>query len=290
MRPFCAKALIGGVVCLGSVAAIALAQTVENDPAVTAADRTFVEALAKTDKPAVRGRLDAKVMWTTAAGETLEWPDLMESLPMPPLGHEAGAQVIERTYGDMGAVQVSSGKVHILRVWVKRPEGWRLIDYHIVTQRDTPAPRPAATTNDCENPCRSVPYTPRNAAEKAILTAWGQLETAVTNHEPEAWSPHFLDEFVLVASRGTRPVTKQGRVAQLSQPGIGPAPAQLAADPPARFYHFGDAVLMVAQSKPYAGKPARISRIWVKHAGAWRMALSYQTTLQAAPEIVPPVN
>lgn len=75
---------------------------------------------------------------------------------------------------------------------------------------------------------------------------------------------------------------------QLSKPGIGPAPPQLAANPAAKFIHFGDTVVMIAQANPYAGKPAHISRIWVNRDGLWRMAFSYKTTIQAAPNIVPP--
>jgi hypothetical protein len=44
---------------------------------------------------------------------------------------------------------------------------------------------------------------------------------------------------------------------------------------------------MVAQSKPYSGKPAHISRVWVKQNGNWQMCLSYQTTIQDAPAVTP---
>ena len=209
-------------------------------------------------------------------------------MPKPPLGDESGAQVSERTYGQVGAVQVASGKVHILRIWVKRPAGWRLLDYHEVTQRSGAAPPPGPGTNDCENPCKGVPYTPKDDAEKGILKSWGELETAVTNHDPKGWSPHFLDEFVLIASGGSEPVTKAGRLEQLSKPGFGPAPPQLAANPEVRFIHFGDSVVMIAQANPYSGKPAHISRVWVNREGMWRMAFSYQTTIQSAAPIVPP--
>jgi hypothetical protein len=185
-------------------------------------------------------------------------------------------------------VQVASGKIHVLRIWVQRPAGWRLLDYHEVTQRSGAAPPPGPGTNDCENPCKGVPYTPKDDAEKGILKSWGELETAVTNHDPKGWSPHFLDEFVLIASGGADPVTKAGRLEQLSRPGFGPAPPQLAANPEVRFIHFGDSVVMIAQANPYSGKPAHISRVWVYRSGMWRMAFSYQTTVQSAAPIVPP--
>ena len=262
--------------------------TPDNNPAILAADHALVAALAKNDSAAADKMFDADFVWTNSAGETIGRATALGSLPNPPLGDESGAQSNERTYGQVGAVEVGSGKVHILRIWVKRPAGWRLLDYHEVTQRSGPAPPPGPGTNDCENPCKGVPYTPKDDAEKGILKSWGELETAVTNHDPKGWSPHFLDEFVLIASGGAEPVTKAGRLEQLSKPGFGPAPPQLAADPEVRFIHLGDSVVMIAQANPYSGKPAHISRVRVYREGMWRMAFSYQTTIQSAAPIVPP--
>ena len=260
----------------------------DSNPEVLAADHSLVAALTKADKATADKMFDAEFVWTNSAGDTVSRAKVLNSLPKPSLGDESGAQVSERTYGQVGAVQVASGKVHILRIWVKRPEGWRLLDYHEVAQRSGAAPPPGPGTNDCENPCKGVPYTPKDDAEKGILKSWGELETAVTNHDPKGWSPHFLDEFVLIASGGSDPVTKAGRLEQLSRPGFGPAPPQLAADPEVRFLHFGDSVVMIAQANPYFVKPAHISRVWVSRDGMWRMAFSYQTTIQSATPIVPP--
>ena len=260
----------------------------DNNPEILTADHSLVAALVKTNAPAADKMFDADFVLTNSEGDTIGRAKVLGSLPKPPLGDESAAQVSERTYGQVGAVQVASGKVHILRIWVKRPAGWRLLDYHVVTQRSGAAPPPGPGSDDCENPCRGVPYTPKDDAEKGILKSWGELETAVTKHDPSGWSPHFLDEFVLIASGGADPVTKDGRLAQLSRPGFGPAPPQLAANPEVRFIHFGDSVVMIAQANPYSGKPARISRVWVYRDGMWRMALSYQTTIQSAAPIVPP--
>ena len=260
----------------------------DNNPDILAVDRALVEALAKSDSAAAGQMLDADFVWTNSAGDTIGREKVLSSLPKPPLGDESGAEVSERTYGQVGAVQVASGKVHILRIWVKRPAGWRLLDYQEVTQRSGAAPPPGPGTNDCENPCKGVPYTSKDDAERGILESWGELETAVTNHDPKGWSPHFLDEFVLIASGGAEPVTKAGRLEQLSKPGFGPAPPQLAANPEVRFIHFGATVVMIAQANPYSGKPAHISRVWVNRDGMWRMAFSYQTTIQSAAPITPP--
>jgi len=281
-------ALSMGFALAATPSGAALADAPDNNSDVLSADHALVAAIAKSDKAAAGKLFDADFVWTNSAGDTLSLANVLASFPKPLLGDESEAQSSERTYGQVGAVQAASGKVHILRIWAKRPAGWRLLDYHEVTQRTGAAPPPSPGTNDCENPCKGVPYAPKDDAEKGILKSWGQLETAVTNHDPKGWSPHFLDEFVLIGSGGSDPITKSGRLEMLSKPGIGPAPPQLAANPEVRFIHFGNTVVMIGQANPYAGKPAHISRIWVLQDGMWRMALSYQTTVQSAAPIVPP--
>jgi hypothetical protein len=133
-----------------------------------------------------------------------------------------------------------------------------------------------------------VPYTAKNDAERGILKSWAELETAVLHHDAKGWTPHVLDEFVLISSGAAEAADKAFRLKQLNTPGVGPAPPQLAKTPAVRFIQFGDAVVMIAQANPYAGKPNHITRIWVKGEQTWQMAFSYQTTVQSAPEIVPP--
>ena len=227
-----------GLTQAGPPSAGSPSDTSENNPEVFAADHALVAALTKGDKAAADKLFDPEFVWTNSAGDTIGRAHVLESLPKPLLGDESGAQLSEHTYGQVGAVQVASGKVHILRIWVKRPAGWRLLDYHEVAQRTGAAPPAGPGTNDCENPCKGVPYTPKDEAEKGILKSWGELETAVTNHDPKGWSPHFLDEFVLISSGGTDPVTKAGRLEQLSKPGLRPGPATTGGKPRGALYPF----------------------------------------------------
>jgi hypothetical protein len=279
MKRFVAYTLVMGVACGGMVAALTSrpVAAADDDDAVVQSDHAFVEAIGKADKAALGKLLDVNFMWTDSAGKTLAKAQVLQNLPTPATGYDTEGK--EWTYGQVGTVQVASGKVHVLRVWVKRPAGWRALIYQEVTQADT-AQTPGPSTNDCVNPCKEVPYKPKNEAEKGVILSWQQLETAVTGHDPNAWSLHFADEFVLIASGGTQPTTKADRMAQLSKPGAGPAPPGLDW---ARMFDFGDTVVMVSQSKPYSGKPAHISRVWIKGTDMWQMAFSYQTTIQAAP-------
>jgi len=260
-----------------------------DDAAVKEADHALVAALAKGDKPAAEKMFDTQLTWTNSAGNSFGRAKVIAALPKPMLGDESSAQTSERSYGsDLVAVQAASGKMHVLRIWAKRPAGWRLLVYQEVTQRSGPAPAALPTTNDCENPCKGVPYTAKDDAEKGILKSWGELETAVLHHDAKGWTPHVLDEFVLISSGAAEPADKAFRLKQLNTPGLGPAPPVLAKTPAVRFIHFGDFVVMIAQANPYAGKPNHITRIWTKGPQTWQMAFSYQTTIQSAPEIVPP--
>lgn len=252
-----------------------------DDDAVLQADHAFVQAIAKFDKASLGKLLDADFTWTDSDGKTQTKAEILQSLPTPVAGYDATAR--ERTYGDVSAVQVNSGKAYVLRVWVKRPSGWRALVYHEVVQLAAPPAAGGPGVKDCENPCKTVPYKPRNEAEQGIITSWQQLETAVTGHDSAGWSPHVAEEFIQVSSNNDHPLDKAGRMAVLDkqkQAAAGSAPAPLVS---ARMFDFGDTVVMTCLHQPYHGKPIHVSRVWIKRDGKWIMSISYQTTIQAAP-------
>ena len=253
------------------------------DPSLLQIDSDFVLAAAKDDKAALGRLLDADFTWTDADGKTQARADVLKSLPTPALGNETGAQLKSRTYGQVGAVMSGRGKVHVLRIWVKRPAGWRLIVYHEVALGQQAATAAGSGVNDCQNPCKTVPFKPKTEAEQAIIASWQALETGVTNHDASAWSPHIADEFVMLGSTNDHPLSKADRIATLNlqkQTGHGSAPAPLVS---AQMFDFGDAVVMTCLHQPYSGKPVHVSRLWIKRNGQWIMSISYQTTMQAAP-------
>jgi hypothetical protein len=221
-------------------------------------------------------------------------------LPKPPLGNESGIAVTEYTYGQVGEVRVARGKMYILRVWVKRPAGWKILHYHEVALAEH-AGASALSANDCEKPCKDVPYPPKDDAEKGIRTSWAGLELALTDHDTKAWSPHFPEEYLMATSGATGPITKADRIATISKPGAARVTlcrpqwvagklceSQMAAMPPAKFFHFGDSVVIISRNTPYIGKPELSTRIWhVDHEGVWQMMESWDTEIQSAPAAVP---
>jgi hypothetical protein len=214
------------------------------DTAVSQTDHAFVLALAKKDSAS----LDAK------------------------LEH--------RDYGQVVAILSAREKIHVLRVWVKRANNWRLLDYHEVSQAEQAQTSPGTGVKDCENPCKTVPFHPRNESEQAVIESWQALETGVTTHNADLWSDHVDDEFVTVSSSSDHPVFKSDRIATLNlqkQTGYGSAPAPLVS---AQMFDFGNTIVMTCLHQPFKGKPVHVSRVWVKRKGKWLMAISFQTTVQ----------
>jgi hypothetical protein len=253
-----------------------------DDQEVLQTDHDFVQAAAKADKATVAKLLDADFTWTDADGRSQARTQVLGSIPSPALGNEAGAEVSQRTYGQVSAVMSGRDKIHVLRIWVKRAGGWRLLVYHEVALGRQNSGPSGSDVKNCENPCKTLPYRPRNEAEQAVVASWQALETGVTNRDAAAWSPHIAEEFTMLGSANDHPLTKADRIATLNlqkQTGRGSAPAPLVS---AQMFDFGDAIVMTCLHQPYVGKPVHVSRLWIKREGHWIMSISYQTTIQAA--------
>jgi hypothetical protein len=283
--PFVSSALVlgvmfGGILTFQSFRSVSVAA---DDQSVLQADHEFVLAAAKGDTATVGRVLDTDFTWTDADGKTRSRAEVLDSLPTPALGNESGAQVKQQIHSQVGAVMSGRDKTHVLRIWVRRSAGWRLLVYHEVALRQQASTPAGSGVTECENPCKTVPYKPKNEAEQAIIASWQALETGVTNHDAAAWSPHIAEEFTMLGSTNDHPLTKADRIATLNlqkQTGFGSAPAPLVS---AQMFDFGDAVVMTCQHQPHTGKPVHVSRLWIKRNGQWVMSISYQTTMQAAP-------
>ena len=246
------------------------------------ADRALVQAIGKADKAAVGKLLDANFTWTDEQGKSQNRAQVLQSLPISALGDESGLDVKERTYGQVGAVTVGSAKLYVLRVWVKRSAGWRALVYHQVKLSDQPPTAAGTGVANCENPCKTLPYKPKNEAERGVIASWQALETGVTAHDADAWAPHIADEFIMLSSNNDHPLTKADRMATLNKQklaGVGSAPAPLVS---AKMFDFPGTVVMTGEHQPHHGKPVHVTRVWIKHDRQWVMAISFQTAIQAA--------
>lgn len=273
-------------VATAALIVIATASAQNVDPAARSADRAFAEAVSRSDRKALAPMLDGDFTWTDVTGKSMPAAEIVHTLPKPLIPDESKAQVEYHAYGSVASVQVHSSKQHTLRMWVKRPAGWRLLVYHEVQLRDTPPPAGAApaTGAECINPCRSLPFEAKTAGQRAVATSFSALETSVMAHDAERWASMIGDEFEALSSGADKLLDKKTRKAQLAQASMaGLVPVPLVN---AQMTELGDAILMESQHQPVGAKPMYATRLWVKRGGVWMETISYQTTIQAASEPV----
>jgi hypothetical protein len=259
-------------------AAISFAAAGGGDPANSAADQDFAKAVAKSDKTALGKMLDADFLWIDVNGKTLTRAQVLAAVPKPLIGNDGGTPPARHDYGQVATFQVSAGKMHALRVWVKRPAGWRALVYQEVRSLDAPPTVTPGAGKDCQNPCKSVQYTPKTDAERAVITAYMALETAAMSQDASGWDAHTGEEFMAASSNSDKLLDKPTRMAELRRANMaGLAPTPLSS---AKLFEFGDTVVMSSRHTPDRGKPLQITRVWVKRDGKWVETLSYQTSIQ----------
>jgi hypothetical protein len=251
------------------------------DPALTAVDSAFAQALAKVDMDGTLNALDADLTWTDADGRTLTREQVAVKLPTPAIADEGGAQVRRFAYGKVGVVQVDRDKVHELRVWVQRPAGWRLLIHQETRSLDAPPTATPGVGKECDNPCKNVPYEPKSDSERGVIASYQALETAAHASDAKNFAVHVADEFVVVSSNSDKVLDKPARMAGLSRGTFGGvSPTALVS---AEMFDFDDVVVMRSQHKPDRGNLLQIARVWVKRDGVWASTLSYQTSIRPAP-------
>src|ERR1039458_3448347 len=173
------------------------------------ADRAFVQAVAKADKPALEKLLDADFTWTDFEGKTQTKDQVLHDPPKSAIANENAAELKQYTYGELGDVQsndvhANQGRAHILRVWAKRAGGWKAIVYQEVMSLDAPPTLTPGAGKDCENPCKTVAYTPRNETERQVVAAYSKLETAAMAHNSAVFATLVADEFVAASSNSNK--------------------------------------------------------------------------------------
>jgi hypothetical protein len=231
--------------------------------------------------------LDPNFTWTDAFGNTRNKLEVMQDLnsgkEMPREDGGGGGRLTTGTtsahiYGQVGLIQENSGKVYVLRIWIKRDSGWQLLIYQAVSIGAPPSSEPG--TRECDNPCNTVPFQPQTEDEREVIWSYQAVERAVTAHNSAAWGVHIADEFFAVTSNSDRPLTKTSRMAGLdNQKVAGIAPFPLVS---ARMFEFGEAMVMTSRQQPERGLPLHVTRVWFKRNGAWLEAYSYQTTIRSA--------
>lgn len=251
-----------------------------DDSLLLSSEQAFFSAVAKSDREGAGKLLDADFTWTDAAGRTLSRSQLLKTLlPKPALMAGEGLADKRYNYGDVAVFETDRGKMHTLRIWVKRPAGWRAMVYQEVRSLETPLSFTPGVAKDCENPCKRIPYSPKNAAETRVLSAYEALESAGVAKDATAWGAITADEFAGATSNSDRVLDKNTRMSEMARSNMaGLSPTMVLS---AEMFDVPGAVVMKSEQQPDHGKPLHVTRLWIVRGGQWLITLSYQTSIEA---------
>jgi hypothetical protein len=285
--------LIGTICCAMWAASRAIVSASEGgDAAVMQTDKTLQAALGKHDAKAAGSLLDQSFTWTNEDGKTWKRAEFLKDAAAGSASSDAADSDLKaRDYGQLAVVTGNAKRAghpdtFFARVWVKRPAGWRLLthqDTAVVAKSAASSAAPPAGSNsgpqpDCENPCRTLPVTPKTEGEKEVFKAYQAVETAVTSHDAKTWAYHVADEFVGIGRQYTgSPDTKAARVGQI---GVVANRVVLPKMLSGEAFVFGDAAIIVADHQPVGERPYHVIRVWVNRDGRWQLFHRQETTIK----------
>ena len=281
-----AKLLFGAGLLALSTSSLSAA---EEAPTFRQADRSLAEALANGDKKTVNGLLDDRFQWVEANGRIHTKAQVLDDLAQFAADNEGALDV--RTVDFLGQVERVLGIHHNQRfahLWVKNTAGWQAFVYlniPIPAERpDYMAPPSPPTEADkvCENPCKTLPYKPENAAEEGAMATWFRLKNDEWHPNPEDWAAHADDNHETLTPRTDIP--KLQHVEELAEQrklygenGGSGGSAVISM----RLFDFGKVVIMQAfQGRNPSAKPTSWNlRVFLNRGEGWKIALSAQTNI-----------
>jgi len=279
--------LAAGIACGGWLLAPAstTAADGEDEQAVMQADHALADAIGKADKSAVGKLLDSDFSWTDGDGKTLDKAKTLENLSALATASQGEADIKTIPYTQLEIVSGTRHNARFVRIWVKRPAGWRAF-----VDMDTPMPPEArgggqgnggGRSGDCVNPCKTVPYTPKTESEKACLAEWQVTKVDEWKALGDDWGNHVADEFQIINNGSSRNKAERVAIALKAQKTGAASPGAPILS--MNMYDFGDTVMMISKHVPYqGGKPYYNVRVFVHRDNHWLISWSQQTTIQAA--------
>jgi hypothetical protein len=263
-------------------------QSSGDDATVAAAHASLSEAIGSGDKSAARKLLSLQFTFVDGNGKVHERKEFLHDLK------GIGAVATDSNAKAWGRVAVVSGhrksafgsNVFFVDLWARQKGKWRvLVMQDVVLADEAPAkpaaPDAAAKPYVCDNPCQTIPYRVRSAAEQDIVTAFQAVEKSVVAHDAAEWSKHIADEFMLYGT-GRTPASKSERVAIMTNQKASNTPTKVGEIETMRLSVYGDSAAMIAShAVTDSSRPAyRTVRVWVKRGGQWLMAISAQTDIK----------
>ena len=292
MKHFLARALAGALLLAGALwmqSGRPLAAA-DDAGAFRQADHSLADALAKGDAKAVGALLDDRFVWVEANGKMHTKAQVLEDLSAFAKDDEGGLDV--RTVDFLGQVERQLGMHHNQRfahLWVKNASGWQAFVYlnmPIPAERPDymtkPAP-PNEADKDCDNPCKTLPYKPENAAQQGAMETWFRLKNDEWHPNPEDWAAHSDENHETLTPRVDIPrlqhIEELGEQRKLYGENGGSGGSSVLS---MKMFDFGgDIVIMQAfQGRNPTAKPTSWNlRLFLNRGDGWKIAMSAQTNI-----------
>jgi hypothetical protein len=129
-------------------------------------DSALLAAVGKGDATAAGALLDSQFEWTNAAGLTRNSAEALANISALATGLQGETGVQSYSYDQLEVFTGARPNARFMRVWARRPQGWRL--FAMIETASTPgatAPFPATVGGpalDCDNPAAPSHSAPRH--------------------------------------------------------------------------------------------------------------------------------
>jgi len=257
---------------------------------VLAADNALAEAMRAGDRKAARRLLTLQFTMVDADGKIHSRHELLSALKV--LAPQPATDIRIRNSGLLAMITghrpaAHGADVFFLDIWVKQKGAWRAL-----LMQDVPIgpdEQPAATTaalhvaelkaSECANPCRTLPYRVRSAADQDVVNAYQAIAKAAGVHGASAWANLVTGDFVAYA--GDRPlITRTPRMAALADQADSLPAMRFGEAQTMRLAVYGDGAVMIT-TEADGSKAYRAARVFVRRDGRWLMAASAQTNVKS---------
>ena len=285
-----------GVVAVGAlIAAFALpksqpkARPVALDEVVLAADNALGAAIRSGDRMAARRLLTLQFTFVDADGKIHPRREFLGDLKK--VAARPATDIKVRNFGSLAMMtgkhtSAQGADVFFLDIWVKQKGAWRALlmqDVPIRAGEDAAALRPIPVADvgahACDNPCNTIPYRVRSAAELDVARTYQTITKAVAAHDAGAWAKYVAEEFVAYAS-SRAPLARSSRIAAIEDHNDDGA-VRVGEVKTMRLSVYGDGAVMVATEANGPQPAYRAARVFVKRNGRWLMAATVQTDLKS---------
>jgi hypothetical protein len=286
-----------GVVAAGAlIAAFALPKSqpmalpVTLDEVVLTADNALSAAIRTGNRGVARRLLTLQFTYVDADGKIHPRREFLGDLKN--IAARPTTNIKVRNFGSLAMMtgkhtSAQGADVLFLDIWVKQKGAWRAL--LMQDMRAGTADNPDAAlhpiqiadmgAHPCNNPCNTMPYRVRSAAEQDVAKTYQAITKAIAAGDAGAWAKNVADEFVAYAS-SRAPLARSSRIAAIEDPNDDGA-ARIGEVQNMRLAVYGDGAVMTATEASGPQPAYRAARVFVKRDGRWLMAATAQTDVKS---------